>query len=245
MRKVDPEKLLDQLARGKKLWLEDLRAVAALIEEFLEQKTRSVQAISLDDVYSAIIVLGKAQAFRFRQVLERLLDSRDALTVSKTLEVLTEEWKEIDEYLERVVQFALGCPWDKEHEVRQTALRILGDYLGQTQDRQKSRKRVGRKKNGALRRELVRLLLKNFEDPRKDPLTRQVAYVALCRSLGKDPTELPSEQRLLDLSDASPDVDWDVIEISRRIATQPTSTSSSSSRLSKLSSRTIASPGTR
>ncbi len=247
---LDPERLLKKAASGRKLSTEELRLVVRQLKTFLRNEKTNKPKLSLDDVFTLLVILGKIKARESRNTLELFLEARDPLTVAKALEVLTLEWGETEDYLERVIHFALGTSWDHDDEVRQSALKILGEYLTAVQQdkvilsrkEQRSKQRV----NPDLVRQIARLLLKNFEQQDRPYLTRHAAYLALCRAAGLAEEELPAQCRFIDLGPRSRDVMWQVIDQCRTLASK---SSSSLAPVVPLSysrvSRPRLSPGTR
>ena len=123
----DAEKLLLEINSGKSLRPEDEKLVGELLAA--PENRLLGRHLSQDDIYSLVLVVGRAKVTKFRHLIAAFLDRDDPLTVSLVLEVLCLEWKETAEYLERVISFALGVPWDVEGDVRQTAIKVIGEYL--------------------------------------------------------------------------------------------------------------------
>lgn len=195
---LDPERLLLKVNSGEALDAKILSEVAATIEDSLSDNPG--RKASVDDVYSLLLVLGRADARAHLRTLERFLEQRDPYVVSLVLEILCLQWRTTAEYVERVIHFALGVSWDEDDDVRHTALKILGEYLHEG---------AGKPNVAA---EVLALLLSTFSDSTLDRWTRQQAYFALCRAGGKDWSELPSECKILDLRDGSQDIDWPLID---------------------------------
>jgi hypothetical protein len=178
------------------------------------------EKISVDDVYAMLLVLGRVKNPEHRHLLEGSLDLKDALTVSLVLEILCVEWQCTAEYLERVLNFALGAAWDKEEDVRHVAFKILGEHMFQVLAPEGNDAK--RKVPGAKEIRVVELLLNVFEDASQEQFTRQAAYFALCRSAGMDWELIPSEFRTLDCARGSADIDWKMIDSFRQtVAANP------------------------
>lgn len=196
---MDLEGLLLRINSGKDLQRSEVEEVAALFA-WMHEDHRVAQRISLDEVYSMLLVLGRAQIAEHRPLLERYLNSKDPVTVSLVLEILCLDWGVTEEILERVLDFALGVSWDTEDDVRHTALKILGEYL-QTNPTK-----------GEKQRQVLQLLLSVFDDVDGGRRTRQAAYYALCRAATRPWEEIPSEYKLLDLQANSQDLDHTMLE---------------------------------
>ncbi len=234
---IEVEDLLIKINSGKSLRKSEVEEVAALLD-WIREDSEVAEKISVDDVYSMLLVIGRAKDRKHQHLLARYLDVKDALTVAFVLEILCIDWNCRDEFMERVINFALGASWDQDEDVRHTAFKILGEYLFESI-----------RKNGAeqlelegakveQRRKVLELLLSALGDTELEPWTRQHAYFALCRAGGKSWEEIPSEYSTLDLSESSKDIDSAMIQRLRDVAgSSPSSSSSLSS--------TGASPATR
>lgn len=228
---MDVDALLSKIGAGRKLKPAELAEVVELLSSGEEEIKK--HNLTLDDIYSLLVVLGKTGLLQYRPLLERYLDSEDALTVSYVLETLCLDWNLVDEYVERLGSFALGNSWDTEDDVRQIALKCLGEYLyAKTVTGDKS-VRPGR---------FLELILGIFDDDESEHRTRQSAYYALLRAFGKPWEEIPSEFARLDLSESSKELDRSVIDGARDIASglPPAETipSGAEQLKSRLSSRT-------
>lgn len=192
---MDPEKLLNEINKGKGISEEVLKEVIELLEG------DSLDSLSPDDVYSYVSILGVADAKNCMHVLDKFLDYKDPLTVVKVLGILCESWDCTEDYLERVIAFALGVSWDEEEDLRQAALGILGEYLYKTTSID-----VEQKKN------LIELLDSVFSDKDVDIFSRIAAYRALCRSAKWNWEKIPAECLIIDVEVGSKDIDWKMLE---------------------------------
>lgn len=206
---LDPEKLLVRISDGETLSSEEVEELAEVL--------RAVDAAevgrkrSVDEIYSYIVVVGRAKLTSLQHSIEKFLDVRDALTVALVLETLCLEWKATDAYLERVISFALGVSWDEDQDVQQAAIKILGEYLfetlapslhGETSDLRLS----------PPQHRVLELLLSIFSDPELESWTRQSSYFSLCRADGRDWDRIPSECVQLRFEKGTKDIDWSMIE---------------------------------
>lgn len=148
------------------------------------------------DPHLLLLTLGRALATRHRELVESFLVSpEDPMLARAALEVLCDDWDMASQYLTYVAAFIEGVEWDEEGEVRGMAFSRAGEYL-RDQDNP----------------ELLRLLLRAFDDPDEDPHFRGDAYFALARAVGRDWDDLPSAARELDFER---DVDPLVLEAAR------------------------------
>lgn len=204
---VDPEKLLVKVSLGKKLSEKELSAVEEALSR-IDLKQLSKAGV-MDEAYALIHLVSKAKLQQLAFMLEPYLEAKDAPIVSLVLETLCLEWGTSEAYIERVIDFALGASWDEEEDVRQSAIKILGEYL---------HTKLQEKQLGEKPKRVLELILSIFAQPEDDPFIRQRAYSALCRAGGKSEDELPSEFVMLDLSDDSSDVDWNMLEKLRDVS---------------------------
>lgn len=207
---VDPERLLVKLNSHEPLEEGELESVAEALRLTLSQTQG--RRLSLDDVYSYVLVIGRARAEQYRDLLEAQLEQKDTFTAALILEILCLEWGRTEEYLERVLHFALGVAWDDEQDVQNTALKILGEYLHAAMRKEKDRRLSLRT------REVLMLLLSVFDDESVEHWSRQNAYVALLRASGAELEDLPSECAWLSLESDSEDIDWECLKGLRRRA---------------------------
>ena len=230
---MDPERLLLKLSTGKRLTAAEVRSVVEVLEGSSEDS-------GLDDSYSCLLIIGRAELKEHRRLVERHLETKDPLTVSLALEILCLQWRTTEDYLERALDFALGVSWDEDDDVRGMSLRILGEYLRDAWNE------VIPTSGSDKQLKVLGLVLSVFDDDALDPLVRQAAYNSLCRAAGKPWEELPSECVLLDLAVGSKDVDWTMLERLRQLSlsSPEASESPSSGRSSVKSSLRIVPPGT-
>ncbi len=201
---IDPERLILEISDGKMISEEEKGVIVSILESCLQEKL--IRGFSIDDIYSYILVIGRAKFYDLGHVLERFLASEDALTVALVLEILCIDWARTDDYLERVLSFALGTPWDVDEDVRQTAIKILGNYL--------HAKMAPKKRKTAPKhtKHVLSLLYSIFQDEEAEHWTRQTAYFALCRASGKSLADLPPpECFLMEFGPDSCDIDREVI----------------------------------
>lgn len=218
---MDPEKLLLAISDGKSLSDEEIAEVVELLDS--EKQEELIRSPSVDDVYSCLLLLGKAKLVAYRHLLEKYLDCQEPLSVVLVLEILCLDWGTADEYLERVLHFALGVPWDYDEDVRQVALKIMGEFLAEGLPKPEEK---GKKKASPRQLHVLELLFSIFEDESNDSLIRQSAYRALGRAYGKDWADLPSEYVLMDFEKGS-DVDEGILSYLRRFSSHTESSSGS------------------
>ena len=229
---IDAEALLVKLNEGEQLSEQDALELVRLLESIWVPD--GGRAVSMDDLYAYIAVLKRARLLQYRHVLERFLDARDSLTVALVLETLCLDWELTDEYLERVLSFGVGVSWDEDEDVKQTALKVLGEYLHKAW----TGKRMQHGLSSVLRREqhVLALLLSTFEDEDSEPWCRQGAYFALSRAYGKSWENLPSECVALNLEAGGSDIDHDMIDMLKQIPLQSSSEDSGGGKSERSSS---------
>lgn len=209
---IDPDELVHRLNSGKKLDKAELEEVVALIDGGLSEDKRF--QLSLDDVYTLLLVLGKVRDPRHQHLLERYLDCKEPQTVTLAMEILCIEWKLTEEYLEQLVSFVLGQSWDDENDVQCSAAKILGEYLHTVFWPSKATKDSAEPQ--PRHSHIVQLLLQSMFDTDADYYFRKTAYYALCRAAGLDWEKIPSDFARLDLGEGSSDLDVEVISFCRK-----------------------------
>ena len=196
---LDPEKMLLSITDGNPLNEQEINYIIELIVRFLDT-TSLARPPSIDDLYSYIRVLAKAHAYKSKSTLESLLEYHDTLTAALVLETLCLEWKFFDEYIERVIQFAVGVSWDPEEDLKQIALKILGEFLFDSMSAKISKKPNYIVLETLTTKELLALdfLYTSFYDSTLEFWSRQTAYYGLCRAVGIPWEVLPAECVALD-----------------------------------------------
>lgn len=218
---LDAEKLLLRVNSGKKLEPEELQGVLQLLDAFLIQGPG--KALSIDDVYNYLLLIGRAKAKEYTRVLESFLEIHDPLTVSLILEILCLEWNRTPDYLERVTHFAVGASWDTENDVRETAIKILGEHV-----RKHLKKLAPGTPLSMHDSRVLELLLNICEDSDDDLWTRKIAYTTLLHAYGKPDEELPPEHKWLNFDKGSADIDWATLAALRQLVESSSSDDSDS-----------------
>lgn len=119
---LDCEALLVNISKGMKLNESEIES----IKDFLNySKKLPRQKVPLEDLYSAVTVLAKANDPKNSFLVEQFLDYQDSLIACLALETLVCNWNNFEEILEKIFQFALGTSWDKDQDLRISALNCL------------------------------------------------------------------------------------------------------------------------
>jgi hypothetical protein len=135
------------------------------------------------DPFTLLDILGHAFAFQYRELVERFLECEDDPMLARlALQILCGYWGNTDQYLEEVLRFMRGRPWDQEEDVRQIAISEAGEYLrSNTEPR------------------FLHELIYIFESEDEERSMREGAYFALARAVGRDWKDLPSAASHFDL----------------------------------------------
>ncbi len=213
---LDAEEILNRINSGEAPEEEEVEAIVATLElvrverDYVRGDTGTITLGSgrqaqvrmpgVDETYSLIKVMGRANLKDQRGVLESFLKHEDPLIVSLVIEILCLNWELTEDYLEQVVNFALGVAWDEEYDVADTAIRVLGEFL------------AGGEESGPEAPQVKKLLSELFEDKRSDHWIRQRCYFSMLRASGKAWEEIPSECSLIEFSRDNPEVQWSVID---------------------------------
>jgi hypothetical protein len=135
------------------------------------------------DRFTLLDILGYAFALQYRDLVEQFLEcEEDPWLARLALQILCGYWGQTDQYLEEVLKFMRGVPWDQEEDVRQMAISEVGEYL---------------RSNNEPR--FLHELILIFEDDDEERSIREGAYFALARAMGRDWKNLPSAASHFDL----------------------------------------------
>ena len=166
------ETLLDK-AKWSTLSENEVRSVAQKINEFDKSGDYS-------SLYSALHILGRAEAHEYKALIEKfLVYPKDPMVSRIALKVLCEYWDFIESYKGHLMSFIKGINWDKEEQVRIVAISIAGEYVRKTKNK-----------------EFLRLLLNTFENEKEERMIRMCVYSALLRILGLDWNQIPQPREL-------------------------------------------------
>ena len=192
---MDAERLLYRLNCGKSLRPTELKALVERLETDLDNDD-----VSLDDHYIMLLVLRRAKAVEHRSLLERYLLIRDPMVGCLVLETLCRDWGFVKDYLERVINLALGVPWDGDDDMRLCAIELLGDFLESKNTEQTSDYASASKK-------VLQLLLRTIEAGTETKQIREAALSALLRAAGNDTATLNKVSEL----------DWNGTELEKLV----------------------------
>jgi hypothetical protein len=147
------------------------------------------------DPYRALLIVGRAGAVQYRDIVESYLDSsHDPMLARLALLIICDYWNLTSQYKDVLERFVRGAEWDVDNDVRLVAISACGRLLAvQSDDR------------------LLKLLLRIFRDcsESKPQILRETAYKALAVASGKSDSELPPASRHFDLER---DLNQDVLD---------------------------------
>ena len=132
-----------------------------------------------NDTYTLLLILGRSFAKKYRQTVERFLESpRDPMLARAAVYALCQCWGETDRYLAQIKAFCRKVSWDVDDDVRLIAITCAGDHLRSQFDK-----------------ELAQSLL---TIARNDPnvVVRGAAQSAIARAIGASPAAIPSPRKL-------------------------------------------------
>ncbi len=160
------DKYLDLVERGKKgkLSSSELQIIAGLLQE------------PNDDVglYTILYILGEHRDISFVPLVEPFLEGPDALYAYVALQTLCWGWKLTARYVDQLLLFMSGVPWDEGEDCKLCATAIAGDYMITTYEPR-------------LLRELFHIW---YSEKQKDIL-RLVAYRSIVKATGGDWRGIP------------------------------------------------------
>jgi hypothetical protein len=167
---MPPAGLLDQVKGGRPLSSEEVRWVARQLETDQTQY----------DCYTLLHLLGLNPDMGYRPLVERYLVSpTDPMLARLALSILCDWWSLKDEYVDTVVEFVDGQPWDEDGDARQVAIRWAGEIIREDWDAHRS---------------LADRLLRIATDDAENPVLRDDATRAL--AIAEGITELPPAAKL-------------------------------------------------
>lgn len=144
------------------------------------------------DEYDLLLILGRAEATKHKEIVEKYLISPDDPMLARlALQILCRYWGLSREYRSVIEQFIHKVEWDTEEDVRLMAISCSGDIL-------KNKSNLS----------LLSYLYNIFNDDTEDKVIREAAYETLALVSGKSVQDLPSPMRF----DFSNDVDPNVLE---------------------------------
>ena len=121
---MDPNKLIKKVTIEENINEQDLNKSIGLLKNHCSEQQKNSR-LSLDDVYTILLLIEKCDAKQYRHLVEYFLDSKDSETVSLCLNILCIKWGRIIDYFEQLINFSLGLGWDEEEDLKVTALDIL------------------------------------------------------------------------------------------------------------------------
>jgi hypothetical protein len=137
--------------------------------------------------YTALHIVARAGGPKYEALVARYLESPDQPMLARLALMALCEWMELaGKYKAELLRFMRWVSWDVGDDVRQIALSLAGNVVGQTGDA-----------------ELLAALLEIAADTAELPITRDNAVRALAVALGEETESMPPATRVLD-----PDSDW-------------------------------------
>jgi hypothetical protein len=127
------------------------------------------------DPHTLLSIIGEAGGSELATTVEPFLESQDdPMLAGLALFILTNRWGLASQYRAKLIDFVKGVAWDREDDVRLTAIASSGEYLRERPDE-----------------EMLDELLAIAQNGREDGLLRQAALAALGRAVGMSWRQLP------------------------------------------------------
>jgi len=194
------EEILARIHAGKKLRKEELTTVASILQEIeLQEVGRKLGA---DDTYLLLSALLREPSWKDERLFERFFDIQDPTTASLVMKKLCSTREGRRNYLERLLNLALGSVWDEDGDLQQDALEFLGEFAieAKRSDAPDSR-----------RKEVLRFLFDQFDDEDSTKELKHWSYVAILRA-GETPNEeLPSRYAIYDFKPENENINWSLV----------------------------------
>lgn len=195
------EEILARIHAGKKLRKEELTIVASILQEIeLQEVGRKLGA---DDTYQLLSALLREPSWKDEKLFERFFDIQDPTTASLVMKKLCSTREGRINYLERLLNLALGSDWDEEGDLQQDAIEFLGEFALEA---------VRSETKDSRRKKVLRFLIDHFDDEHSSRELKQWSYVAILRAGGISHEELPSRYALYDFKEGTKNVNWKVLE---------------------------------
>jgi len=195
------EEILARIHAGKKLRKEELTMVAAILQEIeLQEVGRKLGA---DDTYLLLSALLREPSWKDERLFERFFDIQDPTTASLVMKKLCATREGRKNYLERLLNLALGSDWDEEGDLQQDAIEFLGEFALEAQRSDAPDTR---------RLKVLRFLIDLFDDENSSRELKQWSYVAILRAGGVLPEELPSRYAIYSFDRENSVVNWSLLE---------------------------------
>ena len=132
------------------------------------------------DAYTAIMVLGRSFAKKYRPLVETYLESPDNPMFARgAVYALCDCWDETERYLPQIIAFCRKVDWDDENDVRLIALSSAGEFLRNNWSQ-----------------ELAECVL-HVAETEEDVIISNAAKQAIARAVGLEYSEIPSPRQIL------------------------------------------------
>jgi len=113
--------------------------------------------------YTLLHILGESGAKSYQGLVEQFLESQaNPSLAALALQILCTYWGETSQYTGQVLQFLRGVPWDRTEDCRLMAASVAGEHL-----------------RTHLEPDLLRELLRIYEDAAERQILREAAYLSL------------------------------------------------------------------
>lgn len=116
---IDCESLLLGISKGNLLKDQDSESIIKYIQ-YAQKLPKN--KIPYDDLYSILTVLIKNDNPKLSYIVSHFLEFHDSLIAGLALETLVCKWNNFEELHEQLTQFILGAPWDKDQDLKISAL---------------------------------------------------------------------------------------------------------------------------
>ena len=133
------------------------------------------------DVYTLLMVVELSERIELASLVASFVEyPRDSQVSALAVQILLPEWELYDQYAHLLPALIAGRGWDDYNDVRDSALSAAGEAI---------------RRSPTKHHRLMAELIGTVTDLRLDDLTRQQAYFALLRALGRDWAVMPTAAR--------------------------------------------------
>ncbi len=138
--------------------------------DYVANKIRVLRNRKDPDLYLWLVALGEAGAIDHRKLIESFLyAASDPEVAEAAFVILTRDWGFTKDYIHELKFFLKGIDWDKQGNIRKSAIFAAESYLTQDEDQ-----------------DLCDTLIKIIEDPNEKDSLREQAYFALPKAMRGD-----------------------------------------------------------
>lgn len=125
---LDFDDILCHLSKGDKISKDEGEQLASFIQK---QVSLPKEKRTLEDLFAAYTVLVKSEDTKLSYLLELAFEIPDPLLICLALETLILKLNIYEPYIERLIQYSLGAPFDHDGDIRESAFLCIKHIYNQ------------------------------------------------------------------------------------------------------------------